>query len=116
MTVREAMAAVRSLTGAAVEEASLCRWLSELDGRVARELLGREAPSPYSPEEGERELLLPAPWDGGVYVHHLEAQSYYASGEYLRAENARVLSESALLAWCRLRRRETLPERTSWKL
>ena len=92
------------------------QYLTALRIAKARELLGREAPPPYSPDEGERELLLPAPWDGGVYVHHLEAQSYYASGEYLRAENARVLSESALLAYCKLCRRETLPERTSWKL
>ncbi len=110
MTVSEALAAARALTGTAVDGATLCRWLSELDGRLAAEVLHADAPAPYLPTDGARELLLPAPWDGGVYTHHLEALSYYTAGEYLRAENARVLSEAVLLDWRKHRRRETMPE------
>ena len=112
MTVSEALSAARSLTGSAVEGDTLCRWLSALDGRLAAEVLHTDAPAPYRTTDGARELLLPAPWDGGVYTHHLEAMSYFTAGEYLRAENARVLSEAALLDWRKHRRRETLPERT----
>ena len=40
-------------------------------------------------------LLLPPPWDE-AYVHHLEAMTYYATGEYARYENARIMTEKLL--------------------
>lgn len=44
---------------------------------------------------GENTLLLPPPWDE-AYVHHLEAMTYYATGEYARYENARIMTEKLL--------------------
>ena len=97
MTITQAMANAKSLTGAAVEDAQLVRWLSELDGKLALEFCGAEAFLAYdAASDASAELLIPYPWDGAVYVHHLEAMTYFSTGEYRRYENARLLSENAL--------------------
>ena len=99
MTVSEAIAGAQALTGQTVDGATLARWLSALDGRLAREL-GRSAPAaPYdATADAQTALLAPWPWDG-FYVHHLEAMTYYSAGEYDRYENARVMAERGMADW-----------------
>ena len=100
MLISQAIAQARALTGQAPETEVLVRWLSELDGRLALEFFRAEAFRPYdpTPDTGdlESDLLVPFPWDGGVYVHHLEAMVYFTCGEYERCENARAVSEAAI--------------------
>ena len=106
MLISEAIAETRALTGNAAETDVLVRWLSELDGRLAFEFYKTDAWLPYSPGDSSAEppdtgdlgseLLVPFPWDGGVYVHHLEAMTYYSNGEYDRYENSRAMSEKTL--------------------
>ena len=84
------------MTGTVVDDAALCRWLSELDGRLAFEFYKADAWLPYTVEDDKNcELLVPFPWDG-LYIHHLEAMTYYTNGEYDRYKNAMAMSEKVL--------------------
>lgn len=108
MTISEAIAQVRAVTGQVVADAAMVRWLSELDGRIAVEFFGTDFWRDYSTDDlGSRtatdqddgaacELLIPTPWDSGIYVHWLAAQTYLANGEYDRYENERVYAETQL--------------------
>ena len=96
MTISEALAVAGALTGQTVDAAAAVRWLSELDGRLALELYRTAARPPYDPTDDlGTELLVPFPWDG-LYVHHLEAMTYFTDGEYDRYEPARALSEEGI--------------------
>lgn len=96
MLVSEAIAAVQAITGKAATTSTLVRWLSEFDGKLAFETYRVPEWRPYDPTDDQStELLIPYPWDG-VYVHHLEAMTYYTNGEYDRYENARTMTERAL--------------------
>lgn len=96
MLISEAISAAAALTGQVVSNATLVRWLSELDGRLAFEFYRVDAWTPYDPTDDlSCELLVPFPWDG-MYVHHLAAQTYFTNGEYDRYENERVMSEKTL--------------------
>ena len=113
MLISTALAHARGLTGQSVDDAEAVRWLSEADGRIALELYRADAWTPYDPvADRDAELLLPFPWDG-YYVHHLEAMTYYANGEYDRYEPARAMAEAVLAdvrAFCRrARSAPTLP-------
>ena len=96
MKVSEAISNTTALTGQTVATATLVRWLSELDGKLAFETYRAAEWNPYNPTSDQStELLVPYPWDG-LYVHHLEAMTYYSNGEYDRYENARAMREQAL--------------------
>lgn len=79
MKIKEAIASARKLSGNAVDDAALCRWLSELDGRLMLDFYkGSEWMSYSLPQDEDHELLVPFPWDE-LYVHYLEAMVYYLS-------------------------------------
>ena len=108
MLISEAVSQVKNVTGQVVADAVLVRWLSELDGRMATEFFGVDFWMPYDTSDlgsrtgvpgddgGACELLIPHPWDGGIYFHWLAAQTYLANGEYDRYENERVYAESQI--------------------
>ncbi|MBO7670126.1 MAG: hypothetical protein J6S60_06005 [Oscillospiraceae bacterium] len=96
MLISEAISNVTALTGQVVENSTLVRWLSEIDGKLAFEFYRADAWTPYDPTADlGAELLVPFPWDG-LYVHHLEAMTYFTNGEYDRYENARAMCEKKL--------------------
>ena len=96
MTIQQAINNAKALTGQVVDDATLVRWLSELDGRLAFEFYRADVWTPYDPvNDLAAELLVPFPWDG-LYVHHLEAMTYFSDAEYDRYENARALGEKTL--------------------
>ena len=96
MLVKDAISQAKAMTGTVVDDAALCRWLSELDGRLAFEFYKADAWLPYTVEDDKNcELLVPFPWDG-LYIHHLEAMTYYTNGEYDRYKNAMAMSEKVL--------------------
>lgn len=102
MTIQEAITRAFTLTGfatATFETAQLVTWLSELDGQIALECFHNETWQPYDAtddDELDSELLVSYPWDGDIYTHWLEAQMYYAAGEYDRYENAQAAYNAAL--------------------
>lgn len=105
MTVQDAISAAQALTGQVFEQATLLRWLSELDGQIAYDVWGRRDWLPYRAEDLAGELAVPYPWDGGVYVHHLEAMTYYSNGEYDRYANAQAMAREALDEFKKVERR-----------
>ena len=108
MTISAAISNVTALTGQVVSNAVLVRWLSEFDGRLALEFFREESFTPYAPTDLTAALRIPHPWDG-VYVHHLEAMTYYTNGEYDRSANARVMAEADLGEYRKFIRRLGLP-------
>jgi len=95
MRINEAISQAKALTGAVLEDSVLCRWLSELDGRLMLEFYKGDSWMSYSlPDDAEAELLVPFPWDK-LYVHYLEAMTYYTNGEYDRYANAYAMYNTA---------------------
>lgn len=88
MTISEAISQTRKLSGNAVDDNTMCRWLSELDGRLMLDFYKGSEWMAYSlPQDADHELLVPFPWDE-LYVHYLEAMVYYSNGEYERYRNS----------------------------
>lgn len=88
MTISEAISQTRKLSGNAVDDNTMCRWLSELDGRLMMDFYkGSEWMAYALPQDADHELLVPFPWDE-LYVHYLEAMVYYSNGEYERYRNS----------------------------
>lgn len=88
MTISEAISQTRKLSGNAVDDNTMCRWLSELDGRLMLDFYkGGEWMSYSLPQDADHELLVPFPWDE-LYVHYLEAMVYYSNGEFERYRNS----------------------------
>lgn len=88
MKIREAISQVRELSGNAVADSMLVRWLSELDGRLMLDFYKGDGWASYAlPQDEEHELLVPFPWDQ-LYVHYLEAMVYYSNGEFERYRNS----------------------------
>lgn len=88
MTISEAISQTRKLSGNAVDDNTMFRWLSELDGRLMLDFYkGGEWMSYSLPDDEDHELLVPFPWDE-LYVHYLEAMVYYSNGEFERYRNS----------------------------
>lgn len=96
MTIMQAITAAQALTGQVYDQATMLRWLSELDGQLAFDVWGRRGWLPYRAEDAALTLAVPYPWDGSVYAHWLEAMTYFSNGEYDRYANARGLFNDAL--------------------
>ena len=93
MTILEAITAAQALTGSAINQGTMLRWLSELDGQIAFDVYHFNLWNPYT--DTGKTLLVPYPWDG-MYVHHLEAMTYFTNGEYNRYQNAQTMAQTAL--------------------
>ena len=88
MTISEAISQTRKLSGNAVDDNTMCQWLSELDGRLMLDFYkGSEWMAYALPQDADHELLVPFPWDE-LYVHYLEAMVYYSNGEFERYRNS----------------------------
>lgn len=105
MTVSQAIARTDRLKPNSYAYPDKLQWLSQLDGRVKKEILdthegGDELPFvPYSERGGgDRELLIPAPYDE-TYIHYLSTQIDYFNGEYERFNNANSMFESTFSAF-----------------
>ena len=105
MTVSQAIARTDRLKPNSYAYPDKLQWLSQLDGRVRKEIIDTHeggndtAFVPYSERErGDRELLIPAPYDES-YIHYLSAQIDYFNGEYERFNNANSMFESTFSAF-----------------
>ena len=105
MKLTDAISQAVLLTGAAVDQSVMCRWLSELDGKLSLTLYKTDAIINYQmPGEDEESpaLLVPYPWDG-MYIHYLEAMCYYTTGDFGRYQNSMAMynqGEKAFREWC----------------
>ena len=70
------------------------RWINELDGMVQRLVMQKDEIAQYSyPEDMDRELLIPAPFDDS-YTLFLEAKIDYYNREYGNYNNSATMFEA----------------------
>lgn len=112
MTVLEAVAFADGVKPNAFTQEQKVRWLSELEGKLEREILHRAAGAlePYPlPGEGDRELLAPFPYDK-VYWMWLCAMVDFANGEYDKYANSMAMANDAYEGYATWYRRGHPPE------
>ena len=109
MKIKEAIAFAKKLSGNATDDDTLCRWLSELDGRLMLDFYkGSEWMSYSVPQDEDHDLLVPFPWDE-LYVHYLEAMVYYSNGEFERYRNSYEMYNKKELEYRQWYARNQLP-------
>lgn len=109
MKIKEAIAFAKKLSGNAMDDDTLCRWLSELDGRLMLDFYkGSEWMSYSVPQDEDHDLLVPFPWDE-MYVHYLEAMVYYSNGEFERYRNSYEMYNKKELEYRQWYARNQLP-------
>ena len=110
MTLNNAVKRVQEIREDIYDEQQLTFWISELDGHVAAETLKKPF-TPYSyPDDGEKSLLMPPPYDS-AYMHYIEAMSDYSNGEYGKYNNSFQMFNDALTGFKTHYIRNNMPER-----
>lgn len=107
MTTNEVLEALARRKPCALDDRELARWVLELEGRLAEELrMGEEGEKrPRSwPEDGDRELLIPAPYDE-VYLLYAQAMAEFTLGEYAAYNNTILLYNEMVKEWRKAWRR-----------
>ena len=114
MTLQEALKACDRMKPNACPEQEKRRWLSELDGRIYRELLAvhEDAPDTFSGYDmqtvGETALLVPDRY-AELYLFYLSAQIDFVNAEFARYNNAAALYNAAYDAFANAYHREHRP-------
>lgn len=109
MTISKAIEMLDELRPNAYDEILKTEWLSQLDGQFALETLKAPEFSGYSyPEDSDRELLIPAPYDG-VYLYYLQAMLDYQNREYGNYANTMSMFNAAMDQYEKYLRRTNLP-------
>lgn len=94
----------------AYSEEDKLNWISEVDGMVRRLVFQEEKTEPYKyPEDGDTELLVPAPFDG-VYGAFLEAMIDYYNREYENYNNTLSVYNSLFNEYRKAYIRENMPK------
>ena len=94
MTPNKAIETVDRLKPNIYTEEDKLRWINELDGMVQRLVFQNDEVEQYSyPEDMDRELLIPAPFDD-VYSLYLESKVDYYNREYGTYNNSAIVFES----------------------
>lgn len=111
MTINEAIARVDVLRENLMPPDQKILWLENVDRAVYEEIIkGREGEDAvtfpqYSENDGERELLVPPPYDM-LYVYRLEAEIYYTLNEIKKQANALIRYNELLSAYANKYARE----------
>ena len=101
MKVNEAMARIDGLRPNTIDEQTKRVWLTCVDQYVYREIIsvrqGAEGKTfvPYGEDDGERDLLVPPPYDE-LYVFYLEGMIYYATRELDKMSGSMALYNQAM--------------------
>lgn len=96
MKINEAIARVDCLRPNTVDEKTKREWLTCVDQYVYREIIsvreGSEGKilTPYGEGDGERELLVPPPYDE-LYIFYLEGMIYYTTREMDKMSDSMAL-------------------------
>ena len=94
MTPNKAIEIVDRLKPNSYSEEEKLRWISELDGMVQRLVFQEDDVVQYSyPNDMDRELLIPAPFDD-VYALFLEAKIDYYNREYANYNNSATMFDA----------------------
>ena len=113
-TVNSVIEQVSKLHPDVIPDSIKCRWLSELDGKIMRETMLDNNFIPYSfPEDGERELIVKAPYDN-IYELYIIAMSDFFSGEMANYSASAVLFEQAYSEFRKNYLRNNIPPRQNF--
>lgn len=94
MTPNKAIEIVDRLKSNIYSEEDKLRWISELDGMVQRLVFQNDEVESYSyPEDMDRELLIPAPFED-LYSLYLESKIDYYNREYGNYNNSAIVFEA----------------------
>lgn len=94
MTPNKVIETVDRLKPNSYSEEDKLGWINELDGMVQRLVIQSDNVTEYSyPEDMDKELLIPAPFDG-VYALFLEAKIDYYNREYANYNNSAMMFET----------------------
>lgn len=86
------------------------KWLSEVDGMVRRLVIKEEHAEPYKyPEDGDTELLIPAPFEG-AYEFFLEAMIDYRNKEMANYNNSVLMFSNRFDEYRKAYIRENMPK------
>lgn len=115
MTITEAITAIDAIKPNTFEEIEKIKWLSQLDGKVKKEIIDTHADADAVVFNGydentplDTELLIPAPYDE-VYLLWLEAKIDYSNNEYGKYNNSSIMYNNAYSAYWRYYNRTHLP-------
>ena len=94
MTANKAIEIVDSLRPNAYSEEQKFKWINKIEGMVQHLVIQADHIEEYSyPEDMDRELLVPAPYDD-VYELYLGAMIDYYNREYGNYNNSVMMFES----------------------
>ena len=94
MTPNKAIEIVDGLKPNTYSEEDKLRWISDLDGRVKRLVIQDDEAISYAfPEDMDKELLIPAPFENS-YTLYLEAMIDYHNREYGNYNNSVMMFDA----------------------
>ena len=94
MTPNKVIEIVDGIKPNSYDEEMKLRWINELDGTVKRLVIQDKEFIPYEyPEDMDRELLIPAPFDS-LYSLYLQAMIDYQNKEYGNYNNFASMFET----------------------
>ena len=95
------------------DEETKATWLYRVDGRISAEVLKEEPPAQYIyPDDGDKELLIPHPYDS-VYDYYLQAMISYTNKEYGDYNNAMIMYNEAIESYAKKYIRDHVPKSAS---
>lgn len=101
MTVNEAILRADELRPNPFDEKQKARWLSEVDGKIAREILNKKDFAPYDLSEGgERELLAEEAYCD-LYLFYLCAMIDFFGRDYGEYNNSILMFSNAYSAFAK---------------
>lgn len=115
MTIIEAINGVDALKPNTYEQIDKIRWLSELDGKIKKEIIDTHEGADAVVFEGynentplDKELLVVAPYDE-IYTLWLEAKIDYANKEYGKYNNSSHMYNTAYNNYFKYYNRTNMP-------
>lgn len=120
MTIIEVITEVDALHPNGYDRNNKIAWLSNLDGRIKKEIIdihegGDDVPfKGYTPNDINTELIVSRPYDE-MYRYWLEAQMDYANGEYTKYNNSMSMFNSVYSAYERHYHKTHMPKGKSIK-
>lgn len=110
MTIAKAIERADELRANPFEEEQKVRWLSELDGKIAREVLGDKNFSGYDyASDSEKELILEEAYCD-VYLFYLTAMIDFFSRDYAEYNNSMIMFNEAFSKFSKAYKRGDLKE------
>ena len=94
MTPNKVIESVDSRRPNAYDEETKLGWINTLDGMVKRLVLQEKEATPYAyPDDMDKELLVPFPFDS-VYELYIESMIDYYNREYANYNNSAMMFEA----------------------